>query len=88
MHLPKVEMSAKSGAEVDTIGPQHLKKLGLDEQNLLRSSVGLYCANDSKAHYLGVFLAKISGQSKFDGQERTVHTLVYDLRGSNCLMSK
>ena len=41
-------MSADSGAEVDTIGPQHLKKLGLDEQNLLRSSVGLYCANDSK----------------------------------------
>ena len=50
--------------------------------------MGLYCANDSKAQYLGVFLAKISGTPEDDGQERTVHTLVYVLKGSNCLMSK
>ena len=33
--MPKVEMSADTGAQVDTIGPQHLKKLGLHEGNLL-----------------------------------------------------
>ena len=86
--MPKVTMSADTGVQVDTIGPQHLVKLGLLERNLLRSSMGLYCANDSKAQYLGVFLAKISGTSRDDGQERTVHTLVYVLKGSNCLMSK
>ena len=86
--LPKILMSADTGAQVDTIGPQHLAKLGLDKGGLLRSSVGLYCANDSKATYLGVFLAKISGTSKDTGQDKTVHTMVYVLRGANCLMSR
>ena len=33
--MPKVTMSADTGAQVDTIGPQHLVKLGLLEGNLL-----------------------------------------------------
>ena len=74
--LPMILMSADTGAQVDTIGPQHLTKLGLDEGGLLRSSVGLYCADDSKVTYLGVFLAKISGTSKETGQNKTVHTMV------------
>ena len=51
--LPMITMAADTGAQVDTVGPQHLAKLGLDEEGLLRSSVGLYCADDTKAHYLG-----------------------------------
>jgi hypothetical protein len=35
----------------------------------------------------GVFLAKISGTSQFDGLEKTVHNMVYT-RGDICLMSK
>ena len=54
--LPTISMAADTGAQVDTIGPQHLAKLGLDKEGLLRSSVGLYCADNKKAHYLGVFL--------------------------------
>ena len=37
---------------------------------------------------MGVFLAKISGTSKETGQNKTVHTMVYVLRGANCLMSR
>ena len=81
-------MSVDTGAQVDTIGPQHLAKLGLDKGSLLRSSVGLYCANDSKATYLGMFLAKISGTSKDTGQDKTVHTMVYVLQGANCPLSR
>ena len=61
--LPMITMAADTGAQVDTVGPQHLAKLGLDKEGLLRSSVGLYCADDTKAHYLGLFLAKITGTS-------------------------
>ena len=86
--LPTILMSADTGAQVDTIGPQHLAKLGLDEEGLLRSSVGLFCADDSKATYLGVFLAKITGTSKETGQSKTVHTMIYVIRGANCLMSR
>merc|ERR1712106_1305847 len=50
--LPMITIAADTGAQVDTMGPQHLAKLGLDEEGLLRSSVGLYCADDTKAHYL------------------------------------
>ena len=50
--LPTILMSADTGAQVDTIGPQHLAKLGLDEEGLLCSSVGLFCANHSKATHL------------------------------------
>ena len=86
--LPMILMSADTGAQVDTIGPQHLAKLGLDEEGLLRSSVGLFCADDSKATYLGVFLAKITGTSKETGQSNTVHSMIYMIRGANCLMSR
>ena len=86
--LPTITMSADTGAQVDTIGPQHLAKLGLDEEGLLRSSVGLFCADDTKAHYLGVFLAKITGISEATRQSKTVHTMVYVIKGANCLMSR
>merc|ERR1712106_1249732 len=86
--LLTIVMSADTGAQVNTIGPQHLAKLGLNEEGLLRSSVGLFCADDTKAHYLGVFLAKINGTSETTKQSKTVHTIVYVIKGANCLMSR
>merc|ERR1712106_453363 len=86
--LPTISMAADTGAQVDTVGPQHLAKLGLDKEGLLRSSVGLYCADNMKAHYLGVFLAKITGTSETTKQSKTVHTMVYVIKGANCLMSR
>merc|ERR1712106_334313 len=81
-------MSADTGAQVDTVGPQHLAKLGLDREGLLRSSMGLYCADDTKAQYMGVFLAKITGTSETTKISKTVHTMVYVIGGTNCLMSR
>ena len=60
----------------------------MDTQGLLRSSVGLDCANNSEAGNLGVFLGNISGTSQFYGLERTVQNMVYVIKGDICLMSK
>ena len=52
---PKAVFTADTGAQVDCVARNQLKRLGLSEQDLLEASVALGCTNDTKAGVLGAF---------------------------------
>ena len=85
---PKTDMTADTGAQVDIVGKDRLHKLGLTVEELLKTSVGLDCANNIEAGVLGVFFAKISGNSIVSGDKLIVNRMVYVIKGNCCLMSK
>ena len=57
---PKAVFTADSGAQVDCVARNQLKRLGLSEQDLLEAAVTLGCANNTKAGMLGAFWGKVS----------------------------
>ena len=84
---PKVVVTADSGAQVDCINKNMLRKLGLSVENLIATSVKLGCANGTAANVMGTFFAKVMGVSP-KGKRICVRTLVYVLRHGGSLLSR
>ena len=83
---PEVSLTADTGAQVICCGRDKLKKIGLSEKNLLKTSTGLECANSQDANVLGTFFGIIRGTSD-KGQQIVVKALVYVLRKGGDLLS-
>ena len=83
---PKVLITADSGAMVDCVNRSKLKQFGLSENNLLKSSVSLGCANDTEANVVGTFFANVIGKTK-GGKKVKVRTLFYVLKNGGNLLS-
>ena len=66
---------ADSGAQVDIFGVDQIHKIGLIQEQLLRTRVSLDCANATETGVLGVFFVKISGRSVVTGAETTARSM-------------
>ena len=85
-----VELSATadSGAQVDVIGTDHLRGLGLRVSLLLRSRMTINCANNNPAGNLGVFFAKIKATHYKTGELIETKSMVFVIEGDTVLLSK
>ena len=79
--------TADSGAQVDVIGTDHLKGLGLGISNLLRSRMTINCANNNPAGNLGVFFAKIKANHYKTGKLIETKSMVFVIEGDTVLLS-
>ena len=61
---PKLNMLADSGAQVDCVSRDKLKRLGLNEYSLLKAEMSLGCANGSDAGIIGAFFGKVALKDK------------------------
>ena len=69
---------AHTGAQVDIVGFEHLHKIGLSWENLLRTSVQLNCANANATStcVLCVIFARITGRSLLNKTDVEVRSMV------------
>ena len=78
--------TADTGAQVDCVARNQLKRLGLSEQDLLEAAVTLGCANNTKAGVLGAFWGKVLCEVK--NKIKTVKVMFYVLKSGGNLLSR
>merc|ERR1712208_52656 len=80
--------TADTGAQVNILGVNHIQKLGLKMNCLLKTKMVVNCANDTPGDILGVFYARIQAKHSTTGINILVKSMVYVIEGSSILLSR
>ena len=89
--VEKVRFNAKlvgiadSKAQMNVTGDNELNKLGLKEEDLVKSSLRIKVANGTPARVKRSVLAKIKGRNAKTGEERTMEAMIYFANGVKSL---
>ena len=80
--------TADTGAQVNILGVNHIQKLGLKVNCLLKTKMVVNCANDTPGDILGVFYARIKAKHRTTGKNILLKSMVYVMEGSSILLSR
>merc|ERR1712215_655134 len=80
--------TADTGAQVNILGVNHIQKLGLKVNCLLKTKMVVNCANDTPVDILGVFYARIQAKHRTTGKYILLKSMVYVMEESSILLSR